>query len=49
MKEEKSVFHFADNEAEGNLFFRVAKGGTHGETYQNIYAYNNLMWLWKEN
>ena len=38
----------ADNEAEGNVAFRVQEGGTHSGEYANQYFYNGLCWLWNE-
>ena len=36
----------ADNEAEGNVAFRVQEGGTHSGEYADQYFYNGLCWLW---
>lgn len=45
---EEDVFHYADNETEGNLYFLEQEGGTHNERYAEQYFYNGLCWIWNE-
>lgn len=40
------TFHLADNEADGNVSFRLYEGGTHGPEQSNQYTYNALLWFW---
>ena len=39
-------FREADNEAEGNLAFRVKEGYSHGGVASMEYAYNGMCWFW---
>lgn len=41
------TFRYADNEAEGNLYFLEQEGGTHSGEYAMEYFYNGLCWIWK--
>ena len=41
------TFRFADNEAEGNLYFLEQEGGTHNGEYAMEYFYNGLCWIWQ--
>ena len=45
---EEDVFHYADNETEGNLYFLEQEGGTHNRRYAEQYFYNGLCWIWNE-
>lgn len=45
---EEDVFHSADNETEGNLYFLEQEGGTHNGRYAEQYFYNGLCWIWNE-
>ena len=38
----------ANNEADGNLAFRVQEGGTHTGEYASQYIYNGLCWFWNK-
>ena len=40
------TFHLADNEADGNISYRLFEGGTHGPEASNQYTWNGLMWFW---
>ena len=40
------VFHLANNEAEGNISFRLRDGGSHDEEANFDYTYNALCWFW---
>ena len=40
------TFHLADNEAEGNVSYRLCEGGTHGPEQSNQYMFNALLWFW---
>lgn len=42
------MFSYADNEADGNLYYLVAPGGTHGPKNALEDFYNSLIQLWKE-
>lgn len=42
------VFHYANNELEGNLYYLVAPGGTHGPQNALEDFYNGMIQLWKE-
>lgn len=47
MRESDSgLFCFADNEAEGNLYYLESDGDHSGE-YAMLYFYNGLCWLWR--
>lgn len=41
------TFRYADNEAEGNLYFLEQEGGTHSGEYAMEYFYNGLCWIWQ--
>lgn len=41
------TFRYADNEAEGNLYFLEQEGGTHNSEYAIEYFYNGLCWIWQ--
>ena len=40
------TFHLANNEAEGNVSYRLYQGGTHGPEQSNQYTFNALLWFW---
>ena len=40
------VFHLANNEADGNLSFRLREGGDHDEEANFDYTWNALCWFW---
>lgn len=40
------TFRYADNEAEGNLYFLEEEGGVHRGEYALQYFYNGLRWIW---
>ena len=40
------TFHLADNEVDGNVSYRLYKGGTHGPEASNQYTFNGLLWFW---
>jgi len=40
------TFRYANNEAEGNLYFLEREGGTHSGEYAMEYFYNGLCWIW---
>ena len=40
------VFHLAENEADGNLSFRLREGGDHDEEANFDYTWNALCWFW---
>ena len=40
------VFHLANNEADGNLSFRLREGGSHDLRAHYDYTYNALCWFW---
>ena len=40
------VFHLANNEAEGNVSFRLRAGGDHDEEANFDYTWNALCWFW---
>lgn len=40
------VFHLANNEAEGNVSFRLREGGSHDEEANFDYTFNALCWFW---
>ena len=40
------VFHLANNEAEGNISFRLREGGDHDEEANFDYTFNALCWFW---
>lgn len=40
------VFHLANNEAEGNISFRLREGGDHDEEAYFDYTFNALCWFW---
>ena len=42
------TFHLANNEADGNLSFRLYKGGKHGAEESNQYTFNGLLWFWND-
>lgn len=42
----RRTFHLANNEAEGNVSYRLYEGGTHGPEASNQYTFNALMWFW---
>ncbi|MCM1183048.1 MAG: alpha/beta hydrolase-fold protein [Roseburia sp.] len=42
------IFIEADNEADGNLAYRVQEGNSHNGEAAMQYMYNGLTWLWKE-
>ena len=47
MRESDSgLFCFADNEAEGNLYYLESDGDHSGE-YAMLYFYNGLCWIWR--
>lgn len=47
MRESDSgLFRFADNEAEGNLYYLESDGNHSGE-YAMLYFYNGLCWIWR--
>ena len=47
MRESDSgLFRFADNEAEGNLYYLESDGDHSGE-YAMLYFYNGLRWIWR--
>ena len=39
------TFHLANNEAEGNVSYRLYEGGTHGPEQSNQYTFNALLWF----
>lgn len=41
------TFRYANNEAEGNLYFLEQEGGTHSGEYAMEYFYNGLCWIWQ--
>lgn len=41
------TYRYADNEAEGNLYFLEQAGGTHSGEYAMEYFYNGLCWIWQ--
>lgn len=41
------TFRYANNEAEGNLYFLEQEGGTHSGEYALEYFYNGLCWIWQ--
>lgn len=47
MRESDSgLFRFADNEAEGNLYY-LESDGDHSGYYAMLYFYNGLRWIWR--
>lgn len=40
------IFRFADNEAEGNLYY-LESDGDHSGYYAMLYFYNGLRWIWR--
>lgn len=48
MQDYKDSFHYADNEEEGNLTYRVKKGYTHDGNAAMEYTYNGLCWFFQE-
>ena len=47
MRESNSgLFRFADNEAEGNLYY-LESDGDHSGYYAMLYFYNGLCWIWR--
>lgn len=40
------TFRYANNEAEGNLYFQEREGGTHSGEFAMEYFYNGLCWIW---
>lgn len=47
MRESDSgLFRFADNEAEGNLYY-LESDGDHSDEYAMLYFYNGLRWIWR--
>ena len=47
MRESDSgLFRFADNEAEGNLYY-LESDGVHSGYYAMLYFYNGLCWIWR--
>ena len=47
MRESDSgLFRFADNEAEGNLYY-LESDGDHSGYYAMLYFYNGLCWIWR--
>ena len=40
------MFHLANNEAEGNLSFRLRQGGSHDIRAHYDYTFNALCWFW---
>ena len=40
------VFHLANNEAEGNVSFRLREGGDHDQEANFDYTWNALRWFW---
>ena len=40
------VFHLANNEADGNVSFRLREGGSHDEEANFDYTFNALCWFW---
>ena len=47
MRESNSgLFRFADNEAEGNLYY-LESDGDHSGYYAMLYFYNGLFWIWR--
>lgn len=47
MRESNSgIFRFADNEAEGNLYY-LESDGDHSGYYAMLYFYNGLRWIWR--
>lgn len=47
MRESDSgIFRFADNEAEGNLYY-LESDGDHSGYYAMLYFYNGLRWIWR--
>lgn len=39
------TFRYADNEEDGNLFYREWDQGTHGPEASDMYTWNNLLWI----
>ena len=39
----RRTFHLANNEAEGNVSYRLYEGGTHGPEASNQYTFNALI------
>lgn len=48
VNEASDTFQYADNEEEGNLYYLVAPGGTHGWENATEDFYNGMVRLWKE-
>lgn len=47
MREDDSgIFRFADNEAEGNLYY-LESDGDHSGFYAMLYFYNGMRWIWR--
>lgn len=44
-KSDSGIFRFADNEAEGNLYY-LESDGDHSGYYAMLYFYNGLRWIW---
>lgn len=44
--QESGNFREADNEAEGNLTFRIKEGYSHDGRASTEYAYNGMLWFW---
>lgn len=42
------TFHLANNEACGNVSYRIYEGGTHGPEASNQYTFNALLWFWND-
>lgn len=45
---EGDTFRWADNEAEGNLYYLEQEGGAHNYDYAHLYLFTGLCWLWKD-
>lgn len=43
---DSGIFRFADNEAEGNLYY-LESDGDHSGYYAMLYFYNGLRWIWQ--
>lgn len=48
VKDYSDIFHLADNEVDGNVSYRIYKGGTHGPEAASQYTYNGLLWFWND-
>lgn len=42
------TFRWANNEADGNLYFLEQEGGVHSGEYATEYFYNGMCWIWQQ-